>query len=273
MSNNVYGIDPTVLNSSVLTGKRSVDAGIGFGVPRSFPFQKAVPLTDSWTITKYPATPVWSAEANDGFLRFEAASLQNTNQSVQATLNDSFSSTNAVITIAFQIRVNTVNTLPVSSIGFSLPQGLGLVLYPDAPAAYYYKYVDENRILQQSKIKADGTWHRIVMTIQQSGNVIMLWEDDELMFTWNPVQPIGEIVEAAFGVWTNGGSGSIDLGNVTVLVGLNQQARLNRAVAQPPQDFLTAHTTALQELVPYITSALAAAKPIADALGCRWYPI
>ena len=268
MSNNVYGIDPTILNSSVLTGKRSVDTGIGFGVPRSFPFQQAVPLTDAWTITKDPVTTGWSVEPNDGFLRFEATSVGNNHhEQVTAAINGSFSSTNATITIAFQLRINKVNTLVGSSEGFNFPQGLGLFLYQNAPSDYYYKdIVNENRFLQHSKIKADGTWHRIVMTIQQSGNVVMLWEDDDLMFTWNPVQPIGEIVEASFGIWTNGGSGSIDLGDVTVLVGLNQQARLSRSVAQPAQNFLTAHITTVQGLASYVTNALAAAEPVAEAL-------
>lgn len=267
MSNEVYGVDPVILSSSILTGKRSVDTGIGFGVPRSFPFQKAAPITDSWTITKYPTTPAWSVEPNDGFLRFAATSLVNSVQSVVATMNDSFSSTNAIITIAFQLRVNEVNTLVGSTEGFSFPQGLGLLLDQSAPADYYYKDIaNENHFLQHSKIKADGTWHRIVMTIQQNENVVMLWEDDQLMFTWNSVQPIGDIVEASFGIFTNGGSGSVDLGDVTVLVGLNQQARLSRAVAQPAQDFLTAHIAALQELATDATNALEAVKPIAEAL-------
>jgi hypothetical protein len=182
-------------------------------------------------------------------------------------MNDSFSSTNAIITLAFQLRVNEVNTLVGSTEGFSFPQGLGLLLAQSAPADYYYKDIaNENHFLQHSKIKADGTWHRIVMTIQQNENVVMLWEDDQLMFTWNPIQPIGDIVEASFGIFTNGGSGSVDLGDVTVLVGLNQQARLSRAVAQPAQDFLTAQVAALQALAPYVTNALAAAEPVVAAL-------
>lgn len=268
MSNKVYGIDPIILNSSELTGKRSVNSGIGFGVPLLFPFQKEVTLTESWVITQDPATTGWAVEPNDGFLRFAATTLGYTShEQLIAAINGSFATTNATITIAFQLRINTVNTLARSTAGFSFPQGLGLLLSPTAPADYYYRDQDnQTRFLQHSNIKADGTWHRMVMTIQQSGNVVMLWEDDQLMFTWNPIEPIGDLVEASFGIWTNGGSGSIDLGDVTVLVGLNQQARLNRDLIQPAQEFLQAQIAAFQELASYVTNALAAAESVAEAL-------
>ena len=258
MSTNPYGVDPEVLQFSTLAPRSAPAVGMGLGSPREFPFKQGQPLDSSWTTSQ--TDPAWTMEPHDGFLRFQAQNVQISRASV--TIARPFSLDLASVTIAFKLRVNDVS-LQGGGFLFEFAPGLSLNLTPNFP--HYYAYVDadsQQDHLGPSKITADGTWHRIVITIQPG--VVTIWEDDQHVVTWTPVQPLGATVQAYFGVATSGVTASVDLSDVAVLVGTTQRARLR--MAAPDQSGFSARINYLNGLTSYVPDVVAAAKPVLDLL-------
>lgn len=259
MSTDPYGVDPEILQYSSLTPRSAPGTGIGLGSPREFPFKQGQPLDSSiWTIQP---SPDWSIEPNDGFLRFQATNSVGSS-STTVSIARPFALGLASVTIAFKLRVNDVR-LQGGGFMFEFAPSLILNLTPDFGGFYAYMDQDsQQEHLGRSAIKADGTWHRIVITIQS--NVVTIWEDDQIVVTWTPVTPLGATVQAYFGVATSGVTASLDLSDITVLVGSTQRARLR--VAQPDQSLITSNMNYLGGLGQFIPDIMTAAKPVLDLL-------
>lgn len=258
MSTNPYGVDPEVLQYSTLAPRSAPAVGIGLGSPREFPFKQGQPLDSSWTTSQ--TDPAWTIEPHDGFLRFQAQNVQMSRADV--TIARPFSLDLASVTIAFKLRVNDVS-LQGGGFRFEFAPGLSLNLTPNF--AHSYAYVDQDaqqERLGPSNITADGTWHRIVITIQPG--VVTIWEDDQHVVTWTPVQPLGATVQASFGVATSGATASIDLSDVAVLVGTTQRARLRMAVSD--ESNFSRRINYLSALTSFVPDILTAAKPVLDLL-------
>ena len=258
MSTNPYGLDPEIQQFSTLAPRSAPAVGMGLGSPREFPFKEGQPLDSTWTTSK--TDPAWTIEPYDGFLRFQAQNAQISRAVV--TIARPFSLALASVTVAFKLRVNEVS-LQGGGFTFEFAPGLSLNLTPNFP--HFYAYVDQDdqqERLGPSNITADGTWHRIVITIQPG--VVTIWEDDKHVVTWTPVQPLGATVEAYFGVATSGATASVDLGDVAVLVGTTQRARLRMAVSD--QSDFSRRVNYLSGLTSYVPDVLTAAKPVLDLL-------
>lgn len=256
-----YGIDPEILEYCTLTTRSGPTPGIGFGSPRVFPFKQGQPLDSTWTIT----TGSWSVAPNDGFLRFQGHGV--TNDTAQAAITTPFSLGLANVTVAFQLRVNRVS-LDHGSGGFLFDFAPGLVLdWGGDSANSVYGYVDDSDAdfhqLAPSGIKPDGSWHRIVVNIHPE--LVTLWEDDQQVLTWVPTPRPGDSVQAYFRIRTSGASASLDVGDVSVLVGTNQRARLRMAASD--QQAFRGRLSYLQSLAAYMPDLLTAAKPVTDALS------
>lgn len=257
-----YGVDPNILQHSTLTPRSEPGTGIGFGVPRSFPFKEGQPLGSDWSLTTGP----WSVVPHDGFLRFQGHGK--TGENAQATIVRPFTLNQTSVTIAFSLRVNQVSIN--SSGGFLFGFAPGLILdwggidgVTNPNSSYGYVNQDSSFVrLAPSAIKADGTWHRIVVNIQPG--TVMLWEDDQLVFTWVPTPPLGDEVQAYFSIGTSGASASLDVGDCTVLVGTTQQLRLRMANSDTAT--FRGKLPYLQDLASLLPDVLTAAKPITDSL-------
>lgn len=257
-----YGIDPNILQYSTLTPRSEPGTGIGFGVPRSFPFKEGQPLGSDWSLTTGP----WSVVPHDGFLRFQGQGRSGEN--AQATIVRPFTLNQTSVTIAFSLRVNQVSINSSGGFLFGFAPGLILdwggidgVTNPNS----FYGYVNQDSSfvrLAPSAIKADGAWHRIVVNIQPG--TVMLWEDDQLVFTWSPTPPLCDEVQAYFSIGTSGASASLDVGDCTVLVGTTQRLRLR--MANSDTTIFRSKLSYLYDLASLLPDVLSAAKPITDSL-------
>jgi hypothetical protein len=167
------------------------------------------------------------------------------------------------VTIAFRLRVNEVQ---LSSGGFSFEFAPSLLLNLTPQFGGFYAYEDadsQQERLGLSNIKADGSWHHIVINIQPG--VVQIWEDDQLVVTWTPVQPLDATIQATFGCATSGATASVDLSDVVVLVGSTQKARLRMAVSDQ-SDFQN-RINYLSGLTRYFADVQTAAQPLLNILN------
>jgi hypothetical protein len=256
MSTEPYGVDPEILQYSALSPRSEPAAGIGLGSPREFAFKEGQPLDSTWTIQSQPG---WTIEPHDGYLRFQR---QNGSESdAVVSIARPFSLNLASVTVAFKLRVNSLE-LQDGGFAFAFAPSLVLDLTPGTGGFYKDADSDDQGRLGPSNITADGSWHRLVITIQQG--VVQFWEDDQLVVTWTPVEPLGAAIQAYFGVFTRGAATSVDLSDVIVVVGSTQRARLRMAVSDK-SDF-EQRINYLNSLTRYIPDVQTAAKPVLDIL-------
>ena len=266
MSTNLdpYGVDPEVLQYSTLSPRSAPAVGVGFGSPRVFSFRESQPLDSTWTTKFNPSEPQqeFTIEPHDGYLRFQAQSTRG-GGGAYAFITRPFSLALASVTIAFQLRVNEVQ---LQSGGFSFEFAPSLQLNLTPGFGPFYAYFDPDSQVERlgpSNIKADGTWHRIVINIQPG--VIQIWEDDQLVVTWTPAQPLDATIQAYFGISTSGATASVDMSDVTVLVGTTQRARLRMAVSDQ-SDFQN-RINYISGLTRYFADVQTAAQPLVNILN------
>lgn len=264
MSEEIYGVDPDILNNSTLVPRSAPTAGIGFGTPRVFTFQHGQPLdTSIWTAK---ITTNWSVEPNDGFLRLQGIPF---GDETDIAITRSFSLSLASVTFAFKIRVNQISQL-FSGFYLEIGNSLALSWAPNATSPSYV-HTDTGERLGVSRIQPDSQWRRIVINIQ--AGVIILWEDDQHVFTWPPTFDLRARADLWFAIGSNDDTAeippntaatSIDISNITALVGTTQQTRL-RLDGVSQSSFETA-LPYVRGLGRYIPDVVTAAKPITDLL-------
>lgn len=264
MSDEPYGLDPTITQNLTISNKRSPGpGGIGLGAPRRFPFKQGQALGDTWTVSQTP-NPGWSVTPFDGYLRFEGPAASSS--LLLATIARAFSLSASNVTVAFKIRMNRATLAPNRTTTLQLGMVDGPYLYfSGAPqASYGYQDPDtrDTHPLSASMIVADGSWHEIVMCIEP-GNV-QLWQDNVLMFSYAPEPALVDTVQLAFGVGGNQGDVSVDYSDVSVIVGLNRQARVI-APANQESDF-NAQRGYLNGLASNVSDLLAASRAVVAAL-------
>jgi hypothetical protein len=258
MITDPYGVDPEILQYSTLSPRSAPAVGIGFGSPREFPFREGQPLDSTWNVQ---TGPDWTIQPHDGYVSFQTQ--RETSDKANITIARPFSLSLASVTIAFKLRVNDIQ-LKAGGFSFNFAPSLELNLTPGFGPFYAYSDPDSQlERLGQSNVKADGTWHRIMIVIQPG--VVQIWEDDEHVVTWTPVQPLDATVPAFFGFATSGATASIDLSDVVVLVGSTQRARLRMAVSD--QSDFQARINYMNGLTRYIPDVQTAAQPLLNILN------
>jgi hypothetical protein len=265
MSEEIYGVDPDILNNSTLVPRSAPTAGIGFGTPREFTFQHGQPLDTSIWTTNIASN--WTVEPNDGFLRFQGVPWS---EVADIAITRAFSLSLASVTVAFKIRVNQISQL-LSGFYLEICNSLALKWEPNSTSPSYVHTDTESR-LGVSQIQPDGQWHSIVINIQPG--VIILWEDDQHVFTWPPTFDFPSFANLWFTIGSNDHTAvippntaatSIDISNITALVGTTQQTRL-RLDGVNQSSFETA-LPYVRGLARYIPDVVTAAKPVTDVLS------
>lgn len=252
-----YDIDPILSQNGDFALRSQPGEGIAAGRPVQLPFLAGGPL-DAWSVQSF-AGPGGRATPYDGYLRFEGNSAGA--WGIRASLVGQASLNNTVVTVAFQLRANVVS----NNTTFLFPGGL--ILDMRSGGYGYFGSAPPQPVVglnAPSAIAPDGSWHRIVMAIQNG--IVILWEDDVQKVTWTPPTPLGDALEVSFGLVAPAGHASFDLGDVTLLVGTTQIACPTRAAQQSNVDAISAARASFAPMAALFSDVVAAAGDVIGGL-------